>query len=60
MTLILYALRYGDVGMVALLSSTTPIMVLPLLWLHTGSIPNKSAWVGAFLAVIGTGLIVGS
>lgn len=58
MTLILYALRYGDVGMVALLSSTTPIMVLPLLWLHTGHLPNKSAWVGALLAVIGTGLIV--
>lgn len=58
MTLILYALRYGDVGMVALLSSTTPIMVLPLLWLHTGNIPNRSAWMGAILAVIGTGLIV--
>lgn len=58
MTLILYALRFGDVGTVALLSSTTPIMVLPLLWLHTGTRPNQSAWLGAALAVIGTALIV--
>jgi len=35
MTLILYALREGNVGMVALLSSTTPIMLLPILWIYT-------------------------
>ncbi|WP_261816140.1 DMT family transporter [Vibrio gallicus] len=58
MTLILYALQQGNVGMVALLSSTTPIMVLPLLWLITKQRPNKYAWFGAILAVIGTGLIV--
>lgn len=58
MTLILYALREGNVGMVALLSSTTPIMVLPILWLHIKQRPNKFAWLGALIAVIGTGLIV--
>jgi len=58
MTLILYALRYGDVGMVALLSSTSPIMILPLLWIYTRRPPSLSAWVGATLAVIGTSLIV--
>jgi drug/metabolite transporter (DMT)-like permease len=56
--LILYALRYGDVGMVALLSSTSPIMILPLLWIYTRRPPSLSAWVGATLAVIGTSLIV--
>lgn len=58
MTLILYALREGNVGMVALLSSTTPIMVLPILWIYIKQRPNKYAWLGAFFAVIGTGLIV--
>jgi drug/metabolite transporter (DMT)-like permease len=58
MTLILYALQEGNVGMVALLSSTTPIMVLPLLWLITKQRPNRYAWYGAILAVIGTGMIV--
>ncbi|MCG7499006.1 DMT family transporter [Vibrio sp. Of7-15] len=58
MTLILYALQEGNVGMVALLSSTTPIMILPLLWLYTKQRPNRNAWIGAILAVIGTCLIV--
>ena len=58
MTLILYALREGNVGMVALLSSTTPIMLLPLLWFYTKKRPNRFAWFGAALAVIGTGILV--
>ncbi|MCQ1059382.1 DMT family transporter [Photobacterium sp. DNB23_23_1] len=58
MTLILYALRDGDVGMVALLSSTSPIMILPLLWLHTRQRPPVTAWVGAVVAVFGTMLIL--
>lgn len=59
MTLILYALQTGNVGMVALLSSTTPIMILPLLWLYTRQRPNRYAWAGAILAVIGTAILVG-
>ena len=58
MTLILYALKAGNVGMVALLSSTTPIMLLPLLWIYTGRRPGRFAWIGALLAVIGTGVLV--
>ncbi|MDN3678996.1 DMT family transporter [Vibrio tapetis subsp. quintayensis] len=58
MTLILYALREGNVGMVALLSSTTPIMLLPLLWLYTKQRPNRYAWLGAAVAVVGTGILV--
>ncbi|MBC7001266.1 DMT family transporter [Photobacterium sp. BZF1] len=58
MTLILYALRDGDVGMVALLSSTSPIMILPLLWLHTRQRPPAAAWFGAIIAVLGTMLIL--
>ncbi|MDF2154730.1 DMT family transporter [Vibrio sp. CAU 1672] len=58
MTLILYALREGNVGMVALLSSTTPIMLLPLLWIYTRKRPNRFAWLGALLAVIGSGILL--
>ncbi len=60
MTLIMYALKWGEVGTVALLSSTTPVMVLPLIWLFTKIRPAPSAWIGAALAVAGTGLIVSS
>ncbi|EOV7449141.1 DMT family transporter [Vibrio vulnificus] len=58
MTLILYALREGNVGMVALLSSTTPIMLLPILWFYTKQRPNRYAWLGAFVAVTGTAILV--
>jgi drug/metabolite transporter (DMT)-like permease len=58
MTLILYALREGNVGMVALLSSTTPIMLLPILWVYTKQRPNRYAWIGAIIAVTGTGILV--
>lgn len=58
MTLILYALQEGNVGMVALLSSTTPIMLLPILWVYTKQRPNRYAWLGAILAVVGTGMLV--
>ncbi|MCF9489906.1 EamA family transporter, partial [Vibrio parahaemolyticus] len=58
MTLILYALREGNVGMVALLSSTTPIMLLPILWVYTKQRPNRFAWLGALVAVMGTGILV--
>ncbi|MBD1573231.1 DMT family transporter [Vibrio sp. S17_S38] len=58
MTLILYALQKGNVGMVALLSSTTPIMILPLLWIYTKQRPSPFAWMGAVLAVVGTSILV--
>ena len=58
MTLVLLALEKGDVGMVAILSSVSPILVLPLLWLQLGRAPAPGAWVGATLTVVGTGLIL--
>ncbi|WP_367987994.1 DMT family transporter [Vibrio sp. NTOU-M3] len=58
MTLILYALQQGNVGMVALLSSTTPIMLLPILWSYTKKRPNRYAWLGAVVAVTGTAILV--
>jgi drug/metabolite transporter (DMT)-like permease len=57
MTLILYALAKGDVGIVATLSATTPVIMLPLMWLRTKERPAIGAWIGAIIVVIGTGLI---
>lgn len=58
MTFILMALQHGDVGMVAILSSVSPVLVLPLLWWHLGRAPAPGAWAGAGLTVAGTTLIL--
>jgi len=58
MTLVLLALEKGDVGMVAILSSVSPILVLPLLWFQLKRAPALGAWVGASLTVVGTALIL--
>jgi len=58
MTFILMALRKGDVGTVAILSSVSPVLVLPLLWWQLGRAPAWGAWLGAGLTVAGTALIL--
>jgi drug/metabolite transporter (DMT)-like permease len=58
MTLVLLALEKGDVGMVAILSSVSPILVLPLLWFQLRRAPAAGAWVGSILTVAGTALIL--
>lgn len=57
MSLLMAALARGDVGIVSTLSSTTPILILPMLWALTGTRPVPAAWMGAALAVAGTALI---
>ena len=57
MSLLLIALKYADAGIVATLSSTSPIMILFLIWLLTKKIPTVGAWIGTVLAIIGSGLI---
>jgi drug/metabolite transporter (DMT)-like permease len=58
MTLILAAMRLGQAGLVAVLSSVSPILILPLLWLVYRRRPAAGAWLGAALAVLGTALIL--
>ena len=58
MSLILLALQHGDVGMVAILSSVSPVLLLPLLWLRLGRAPAPGAWCGAALTVLGTALVL--
>lgn len=57
MTLVLFSLSGGEVGIVATLSAATPALVLPMLWLKTGDRPPAMAWVGAALVVAGSGMI---
>jgi drug/metabolite transporter (DMT)-like permease len=58
MSLVLMALKSGDVGTVGILSSITPVLVLPLLWVHLGRLPAPGAWIGAVLAVAGTTMVL--
>ena len=53
----LYALRSYDAGIVAVLSSLAPVVMLPMIWIMSGDPPPLSAWLGAILAVVGAGII---
>ena len=57
MTLLLYALAGGKVGIVSTLSATSPVIILPMLWARTGERPAAGAWAGAALVVAGMALI---
>ncbi|MEO0543506.1 MAG: DMT family transporter [Pseudomonadota bacterium] len=57
MTLILFALSGGKVGIITTLSATTPVMVLPILWWRTKEMPASGAWIGAALVIVGSALI---
>lgn len=57
MSLLMAALADGNVGIVSTLSSMTPVVILPMVWLRSGVAPPVMAWVGAALAVAGTALI---
>lgn len=57
MTLFLFALQGSQTGIIATLSATSPVIILPLLWLRTGQRPTLTSWAGAALAVTGLALI---
>jgi len=57
MGLLLYALGHESAGIVMTLSATTPVMILPLLWVTTRERPAMGAVVGAVFAVVGAGFI---
>lgn len=56
-TLLMFALSGGEVGIISTLSATAPALMLPLLWIKTGEAPVPAAWLGALLAVIGSGFL---
>jgi drug/metabolite transporter (DMT)-like permease len=59
MTLIVAALQGGSAGLVAIFSSVTPVLLLPLLWGAYGRRPPPGAWLGAALTVAGGAVILG-
>jgi len=58
MTLILAALRTGQANLVGIMSSISPVLLLPLLWMIYRRRPALGAWVGSAMAVMGTALIL--
>jgi drug/metabolite transporter (DMT)-like permease len=57
MTLLLFALAGGKVGIVSTLSATSPAIILPMIWARTGERPAAGAWAGAALVVAGMALL---
>ncbi|MCJ8322723.1 MAG: DMT family transporter [Rhizobiales bacterium] len=57
MTLFLFALEGGEVGIISTLSATSPALLLPMLWIKTKEVPAIGAWVGAGMAVVGSALL---
>ena len=57
MTLFLYALQGSQTGIIATLSATSPVIILPLLWLRTGQRPTAMSFAGALMAILGLALI---
>ena len=55
--LFLKALETGNVAVVTILTSTTPVLILPFIWARTRTIPPWGAWVGAFLVVFCASLL---
>lgn len=57
MTLLLFALQGGKVGIVSTLSALSPVAILPVIWALTGERPTAASWLGAVIAVAGMALI---
>ena len=57
MTLLMFALQGGKVGIFSTLSSLSPLLLLPIMWAVTGARPSATSWLGAALAVAGIALI---
>lgn len=57
MSCLLAALHQGELGVVSTLSSLTPVVILPMVWIRSRRRPSASAWIGAALAIVGTAFI---
>lgn len=58
MTLIMLALKKGNVSTVGMLSALSPVLILPMLWLVTRQAPPVAAWLGAIISVTGLMLVM--
>lgn len=57
-SLLLYALRNGNIGVAAVLGSTSPVLMLPMVWLANKKRPPLPACIGAVLIVLGVGAML--
>jgi len=57
MTLLLYGLSLGEAGVITTLSATTPVLILPMLWIKTSVCPPLLSWVGALVTLFGIAFI---
>lgn len=57
MSVLVWGIGHGNIGIVTTLSATVPVLVLPALWITTGQRPAIGAWAGAILVVLGAGMI---
>ena len=57
MTMLIYALKFGNPGVISTLSSTMPIMIIPILWIVTKNYAGHLAVIGAGLTCLGAGII---
>lgn len=57
MTLVQFALVGAKAGVVATLSSTSPVLILPVLWIIYRRRPALGAWIGAAFAVVGAAIL---
>ena len=57
MTMLIIALKKGDPGIISTLSSTMPIMIIPILWIFTKNYAGHLAVIGATLTCFGAGVI---
>ena len=57
MSLLLWAVKVAPLGIVSILSATTPVMILPILWIWTGQRPALPSFIAAAILVTGTSMI---
>ena len=57
MTMLIIALKNGNPGIISTLSSTMPIMIIPILWIVTKNYAGHLAVIGATLTCFGAGVI---
>jgi drug/metabolite transporter (DMT)-like permease len=57
MTLMLFAVDNGSIGLAAIFSSCSPVMILPIMWVYYHRRPQLSSWFAAVAVVAGTAVI---
>lgn len=57
--MVVWALKYIDTGICALIVAFQPLLTVVMLWLWKGEKPDINSWIGVVLGIIGMGLLIG-